>query len=383
MNYPEVGYSKFCDLWQQLTPYVLIMKPATDLCWTCQKNNGLIYRSANLPESEKSHLVKEQESHLRHVNTERKYYNDVCDESNKTASPVLNVVDFNVSREPCSLDGTIHYSYDYAQQLHFPCDPYQPGPIYFKTPRKCALFGVCCESFKRQVNFLIDENVSTGKGADSTISYVHYFFERHGLGESNVHLHADNCGAQNKNNAFIWYYSWRTILDLHKSVKYSFMVAGHTKFAPDWCFGLLKKSTQRTFISSLYDIAQAVQESSNVNVAELVGLHDGSLLINSYQWTAYLGQYFKKLPSIKKFHHFRFDSAQPGVVFCKEFDDTPEIAHNILREKNSLPPPDNLPDVLQPAGMTRERREYLFKEIREFCRPGTEDLVAPPIGDAV
>ena len=33
----SVGYSKFCDLWNQLCPFVLIMCPAMDLCWTCQK----------------------------------------------------------------------------------------------------------------------------------------------------------------------------------------------------------------------------------------------------------------------------------------------------------------------------------------------------------
>lgn len=42
--------------------------------------------------------------------------------------------------------------------------------IYFKTPRKCALFGFCCQAIPHQVNFLIDENVLTGKGANSTIS---------------------------------------------------------------------------------------------------------------------------------------------------------------------------------------------------------------------
>ena len=33
----NVGYSKFCDLWSQLCPFVLIMWPATDLRWICQK----------------------------------------------------------------------------------------------------------------------------------------------------------------------------------------------------------------------------------------------------------------------------------------------------------------------------------------------------------
>ena len=71
------------------------------------------------------------------------------------------------------LNAKIHYSFDYAQQVHMPCNPMQPEPIYFKTPPKCGIFGVMCEGIPRQVNFLIDEAVSTGKGANATISYIH------------------------------------------------------------------------------------------------------------------------------------------------------------------------------------------------------------------
>ena len=39
-----VGDSSFYSLWQQLVPFVISTKPMTDLCWTCQKNNTLIYR---------------------------------------------------------------------------------------------------------------------------------------------------------------------------------------------------------------------------------------------------------------------------------------------------------------------------------------------------
>ena len=46
----------------------------------------------------------------------------------------------------------VHYSFDFAQQVHYPSDPLQPGPVYFLTPRKCALFGVCSEAIPRQVS---------------------------------------------------------------------------------------------------------------------------------------------------------------------------------------------------------------------------------------
>ena len=38
-------------------------------------------------------------------------------------------------------------------QVHYPSDPLQPGPVYFLTPRKCAVFGVTCEGLPRQVIF--------------------------------------------------------------------------------------------------------------------------------------------------------------------------------------------------------------------------------------
>ena len=80
------------------------------------------------------------------------------------------------------------------------------GPIYFKTPWKCGLFGICCEGIPRQVNYLIDEAVNVGKGANSTISYVHDFVTSHGVGETDAQINADNCGGKNKNNFVIWYY---------------------------------------------------------------------------------------------------------------------------------------------------------------------------------
>ena len=72
-----------------------------------------------------------------------------------------------------------------------------------------------CEAIPRQVNYLINEASSVGKGANSTISMVHHYFSHHRLGETRVHLHADNCSGQNKNNFFLWYLAWQIILLTH------------------------------------------------------------------------------------------------------------------------------------------------------------------------
>ena len=74
------------------------------------------------------------------------------------------------------------------------------------------------------MNYLINEAANTGKGANAVISMLHNFFSMHGLGETTLHLHADNCSGQNRQ-----YLVWRVLVGLSREIEFSFMVAGHTK----------------------------------------------------------------------------------------------------------------------------------------------------------
>ena len=154
-----VGNSTFRKLWRQLVPNIVIMKPRSDICWECHQNNTAIYRSANLPDAVKGAKLRKQEEHLRTVTNERHAYQQMVAESK------IHVADCRLGRnDPCSRDTAVHYSFDYAQQVHYSSDPLQPGLMYFLCPRKCGIFGVCCEAVPQQVNFLIDEAHSCSKG---------------------------------------------------------------------------------------------------------------------------------------------------------------------------------------------------------------------------
>ena len=96
-----------------------------------------------------------------------------------------------------------------------------------------------------------------------------------------------------------------------------------------------------------------------------------------YDCSSFLGQYFKKLPNIQKFHHFRFSNENPGKVFYKEFVSSPEQSFMLLKNIMLFFRHLILPDIVNPDGLTEECRNYLFCEIRQFCKPGTEDIVAP------
>ena len=98
------------------------------------------------------------------------------------------------------------------------------------------------------------------------------------------------------------------------------MIAGHTKFAPDGCFGLIKRAFKRNAVSSLEEFYMVVNESACVNQAQLIGKEDRTSFVEVGEWQQHLSRYFKPFPGIKKFHLFRFDAEHPGKLFAKFFN---------------------------------------------------------------
>ena len=190
-----VGHSLFLELWNRLLPWIVIAKPSTDLCWTCQNFSETLSLSPNFCEVEKAKMVEEYKQHLDEAKMSREHYNKQIKIAQNNFPYAKEFSPF-IPSQPCSFPGIAHYSWDYAQQLHYPTNPQQPGPIYFKTARKCGIFGIVNDGNSLQHNYLIDEAVATGKGANPTISYVHHYLQKHGMGETDALFHADNCSGK-------------------------------------------------------------------------------------------------------------------------------------------------------------------------------------------
>ena len=268
--------------------------------------------------------VQKAEEHLLLVTQERSVYREALDESRRQAQAHFLLEGkfapppSHVMIPPASNNVMAHYSFDFVQQVHYPSNPLQPGPIYFLTPRKAAIFGVCCEAIPRQVNFVIDEASDTGKGANTVVSLLDFYFSHYSLGETTASLHADNCSGQNKNNTMVQYLMWRVLTGLHHTINLHFMITGHTKFSPDTCFGLVKRKFRKADVSSLDDLARVVEESAACNICQLVGTQDGSTIMPSRDWAGFFSSHFRRLDGIKQYHHFRFERDHPGVVFLKK-----------------------------------------------------------------
>ena len=374
----SVAYTSFCRLWRSLLPSVVVMKPMTDLCWQCQKNSTAIFRTSNNADAVKSKAYADALEHLRIVKLERSLYKSVCDQcrdvvlSHFTVGSVFRPPPLSSQSPPNSQPIRVHYSFDYAQQIHYLSDPLQPGPIYFLTPRKCSIFGVHCEALPRQVNFLTGEAGDCGKGANSVLSQLLY---QPWDGREGIFLRCDNCTGQNKNSCMIQYLLWRVLTRQHTNICLSFLVVGHTKFAPDWCFGLFKRLFRRSKVGNINDVAKVVNSSAQCKVAQLVFNEDGSTLVPTNNWTDFLAPHVRKLLGIKRFHHFIFDAADPGAVRVKVQADIDE--NRIVLMKDHWQPGYDMPNVVVPKGLSIQRKWYLFDQIRQFCPDESKDITCP------
>ena len=126
-----VALTTFRTLWRQLLPFVAVMRPATDLWWVCQQGASRLSRknpkSSSLEdcEEETAAALSAYSEHLAKARQERSVYTAVCESSKRTLSVGEKLGHHNM----CSCNETMHYSFEFAQQVFFPSNPLHPGPI--------------------------------------------------------------------------------------------------------------------------------------------------------------------------------------------------------------------------------------------------------------
>ena len=121
-NQRAAAYRTFCRRWQELLPQLVIMKPLSDLCWTCQQNSAAVQRATSSV-LEKSAALQEYLDHLSMVTAERSFYTSIlkeCKESiekHYSVDGVLVPPPLHSRVTPNTVPIKAHYSFDYAQQV--------------------------------------------------------------------------------------------------------------------------------------------------------------------------------------------------------------------------------------------------------------------------
>ncbi|GFS19252.1 hypothetical protein ElyMa_003284300 [Elysia marginata] len=171
--------------------------------------------------------------------------------------------------------------------------------------------------------------------------------------------HQSTCMLITAVGKMLHYLLWRVLTGRHAAINLSFLITGHTKFAPDGAFGLIKRRYthyRKTCVNSLADLADVVTSSSKMNLVQSCGNEAGEVIVPSYKWTAYfVNTQFKKVAGIKKFQHFTF-LADGSVAARLAAELKEEKYFHPLKSNLSLP--NTFPDVKKPAGLDLERQNY-------------------------
>jgi len=269
-----------------------------------------------------------------------------------------------------------HYTFDFAQSVHLPFLLRQPGSFFFKKGLRVRIFGVCCETTKTQMNYLLPEGSqpgptrSSGKGPNLVISLLLHFLEHYNTSR-NIKLHADSCAGQNKNQYVFFFFIWCVIVGRLDTVTLSFMVPGHTKAIVDAFFGIFKSLMKRRNVKTLRDLCELIRDSTAGNQAH----NCSSSKPDYYNWKEFLGCYFtrKGVPNIrdnvlimevskidgKVQVKLKKDSKDEGYVWEEFLEDDVEIS-DITKESNEYT--HFREEVLE---MTAERKKYLLEQILE------------------
>jgi hypothetical protein len=347
-NTVPVHLKSFLKMWRQLCPYISPMKLATDLCDVCNLNMIAIRKSINSSDAEKKEMLDTAVGHLERAGVQRRFYQSEVERAKKSPKKSLMVL-----------------SFDYAQTVSYPSSPQAVGSIYFKAGRKLELFGIHNEGEGVQHTYIVDEDHHAGKGANEVISMLHDYLSNARQVDELV-LFCDNTVGQNKNNALLHYLSWRIHTGLNKKISLNFLLVGHTKFAPDRVFGLIKLTLAKWVIDTMRDFIRCVVSASPGGHSLAVPTSNPvtkQTFVKWYTWDAYLRQFYKPLLKLTQYHHFNFSNDREGVQ-CKEFADSEIKIFNLMRQ---TPPPAKYPEEKPAERLSLERQWYLYENLRPLC----------------
>lgn len=347
----------FCRLWKQLMPHFKFQPLATDMCDTCTDFKAQLKSKAN--ENNYEEIQGKYTEHQQLAKIERDLY----------TKNIMKSINFN---------NVANILYDWAQNVSIPHLPQQPGAMYFKSGYNVNIFGVCRTDGGEniQLNYLVgDDEFPQGvsKGSNTTLNLVYHALNKLArVGKEKLQITCDNCGAQNKNNLSLWFWSWLIMKGWYKEICVNFMIPGHTKFLCDGYFGNIKQKYKYAKINTIENIEDIVNNSAKANHALLFKKEPDWCW---YDFKSYLEGNFQALPQIMKYHHFRFNNASEniGKVYVSEKAGGEEICFQLLKNNSNFEPNRQI-GILPLEPLSKEKKEYLYKKVRVHVEDPYKDV---------
>lgn len=198
---------------------------------------------------------------------------------------------------------TAMISWDYARHLSIPHKSRETMGEHFASTLgyNAYLFGIVDESTEKQYNYVYGEEHNS-KGSQNVCSMVFHFLQF--VARDNIRnaehliIFIDGCGGENKNRkvcAFLRSLLYANICVNLNKISVIFMEVGHTKFAPDAGFGLIRCIEKNTDVETLPDVIKLISNSTPKTSRNIGVLFEAS---HFYNWNHDLR--FRAIPAIRK-----------------------------------------------------------------------------------
>ena len=204
---------------------------------------------------------------------------------------------------------TLVLSADYQQNKLIPHwgRTEQPGSTYYLQKVSYDIFGLVDHRDGSKSITIFDETVGP-KNTDHTITFLSRYVDGIKLQFpwiKRICIFLDNAGSTNKNR---FLFSWgMEVVSRHTldHIRFCFLVAGHTKFAPDRLFSSIANQYNREDVFTAEELLQICQKFATVSI------EDGSGILD---WRSALKQKYTELAGVRKLHDFLIVRAADKVV---------------------------------------------------------------------
>ena len=248
----------------------------------------------------------------------------------------------------------------------------QPGSTYYLQKVSHDIFGIVDHSVDKSSVYVFDERIGP-KNTDHTISFLTHHWNVLSQQYPWIHRLAvflDNATSTNKNR---YLFSWAMEMVSSGKIDHlhiSFMIAGHTKFAPDRLFSSIGSAYKAADVFNISDLKALCDRSATTYIEKGDGV---------FNWRECLGEKYSDLPGIRKFHDFLVVKSHDGKVVMKvrqqcfegEWKTSPLHIRNETIEGTPI-------TTYHPHSLTAEKQANMITMYDRYIPPDRRPEFLPP-----
>ena len=195
-----------------------------------------------------------------------------------------------------SFSAFISADYMMSKNLPFWGESPQPATTYYQMKLVCDLFGIVDHSKKASNHtYICDELVAGPKNTDHTISFLNHFIATKLDGwVKNITFCLDNAKICKCKYLLAWA-DQVVNQGRFKSIRFFYLVVGHTKFEPDRLFSSIARTfyARDVFCIEMLQAIAVLYSSCHIFTSEQI-----------FQWRSALGEKYTALTGINSLHDF-------------------------------------------------------------------------------